>query len=80
MNTTTSRSPVHSKTVCCPLCEGRGQLPEDVLVERLNEKDLANKIRTYLADFVDAEMAATSPKAGGTSAEISNLWRRSPKE
>jgi hypothetical protein len=77
---TTSRSPVHSKTVCCPLCEGRGQLPEDVLVNRLNEKDLANKIKTYLANFVDAEMAATSPKPGSRSFEISNLWRRSPKE
>jgi hypothetical protein len=77
---TTSRSPVHSKTVCCPLCEGRGHLPEDVLVERLNEKDLTTKIKTYLADFVDAEMAATSPKPGSTSVEISNLWRRSPKE
>ena len=77
---TTSRSPVHSNVVCCPLCEGRGQLPEDVLVDRLNEKDLANKIKSYLSNFVDAEMAATAPSIGNKAFDTSNLWRRSPKE
>jgi hypothetical protein len=76
----TSRTPVHSNVVCCPLCEGRGQLPEDVLVDRLNEKDFANKIRSYLANFVDAEMAATAPTPGSKALDMSNLWRRSPKE
>ncbi len=77
---TTSRSPVHTRVICCPLCEGRGQLPEDVLVNRLNEKDLANKIKTYLVDFVDAEIASTVPKPGSREINTSNLWRRSPKE
>ncbi len=77
---TTSRSPVHSNVVCCPLCEGRGQLPEDVLVDRLNEKDLANKIKSYLANFVDAEMASTATTMGSKAIDMSNLWRRSPKE
>jgi hypothetical protein len=76
----TSRSPVHSNIVCCPLCEGRGQLPEDVLIDRLGEKDLANKIRSYLANFVDAEMAVSTPTVGSKAIDTSNLWRRSPKE
>ena len=76
----TSRSPVHSNVVCCPLCEGRGQLPEDVLLERLSEKDLANKIKSYLANFVDAEMAVSAPTTGSKAIDTSNLWRRSPKE
>lgn len=76
----TSRFPVHSNIVCCPLCEGRGQLPEDVLVDRLNEKDLANKIKTYLSNFVDAEMATAAPTIGSKAIDTSNLWRRSPKE
>jgi hypothetical protein len=75
-----TRSPVHSHVVCCPLCEGRGELPEDVLVERLGERDFANKIRTYLSNFVDAEMVATSPTRGSKAIDTGNLWRRSPKE
>ncbi len=76
----TSRSPVHSKSVCCPLCEGSGQLPEDVLLERLSEKDFANKVKSYLANFVDAEAASTVPKPASRAMDTSNLWRRSPKE
>lgn len=74
---TASRSPVHTREISCPLCEGRGQLPEDVLVNRLSEKDLANKIKTYLVDFVDAEEVS---KPGRHEINASNLWRRSPKE
>jgi hypothetical protein len=76
----TYRSPVHSNVVCCPLCEGRGQLPEDVLVDRLSERDLANKIKSYLSNFVDAEMADATPTSGSKAIDASNLWRRSPKE
>jgi hypothetical protein len=76
----TSRSPVHSNVVCCPLCEGRGQLPENVLVDRLSEKDLANKIRSYLSNFVDAEVSATAASPCKRAMDTTNLWRRSPKE
>jgi hypothetical protein len=51
-----------------------------VLVDRLNEKDLANKIKTYLSNFVDAEMATTASTTGSKAIDTSNLWRRSPKE
>ena len=76
----TYRPPVHSNVVCCPLCEGRGELPEDVLVDRLSEKDFANKVRSYLSNFVDAETADTAPTPGSKAIDATNLWRRSPKE
>ena len=76
-----SKSPAHK--VVCPLCEGKGQLPENVLIERLNEKDFFNKVKSYVTNFVGAEL-----KSGDVSRQRESdhwnlthfLWRRSPKE
>lgn len=78
----------------CPLCEGRGELPEQDLFDRLHEKDLCRKMESYLANFVSAEVRTTSPEGSGPQlvekpdfrkdVETWNcthfLWRRSPKE
>jgi hypothetical protein len=73
------------KIVKCPLCEGRGELPDDEMLNRLAEKDLGRKLSTYVEDIVTADGKAEA----GTSdfqrrVDAWNcthfLWRRSPKE
>ncbi|HVZ19238.1 MAG TPA: hypothetical protein VG897_19115 [Terriglobales bacterium] len=75
--------------VKCPVCEGRGELEKQVLLDRLQEKDLARKISSYLANFVEAdrkeEMHGIPPEeASKHTSDNWNLthflWRRSPKE
>lgn len=73
------------KNVKCPLCEGRGELPEQELHDRLEEKDLGRKLATYIDDVVHADV-----KSQGADSDFKNhvdawncthfLWRRSPKE
>ena len=73
------------KPVKCPLCEGRGELPEDDLFDRLSEKDLGRKLSSYVGDIVHADEKA---EAGATDFQrhvdawncTHFLWRRSPKE
>lgn len=80
-----------SDLIKCPLCEGRGELPQKQLLDRLHEKDLCRKMESYLADFVAPDVGtAAPPKDGGNEpsqkkdVETWNcthfLWRRSPKE
>ncbi len=78
----------------CPLCEGRGELPEKEMLDRLREKDLCRKIASYLENVVEAEEKVTSPEPAYRAESVnptfrSNvdtwnlthfLWRRSPKE
>jgi hypothetical protein len=73
------------KVVKCPLCEGRGELPDDEMLNRLAEKDLGRKLSTYVEDIVHADEKAD---AAGTDFQrhvdtwncTHFLWRRSPKE
>lgn len=78
-----------AEIVKCPLCEGRGEMSEDTLLDRLREKDLARKLEIYLANIVSAarkeELSGMSAEEASThSADTWNLthflWRRSPKE
>ncbi|MGZ4787964.1 MAG: hypothetical protein ACXVZV_05080 [Terriglobales bacterium] len=73
----------------CPLCEGRGELEKDILLERLQEKDLARKVQSYLSNIVEAE--CKEELHGVPPSEVAKhstdswnlthfLWRRSPKE
>ena len=73
----------------CPLCEGCGELPKKVLLERLSEKDLGAKVRSYLTTIVEAEAKeeqhdASPGNASGHDMKTWNLthflWRRSAKE
>ena len=76
--------------VKCPLCEGRGELPERDLFDRLSEKDFPRKVSSYLANFVEPEINATEHDtpvpAGDFQKDVNSwncthfLWRRSPKE
>jgi hypothetical protein len=72
----------------CPLCEGRGEIHKQALLDRLREKDFGKKVESYLSNIVDAEQ---SEELGGLPTEHGNkdvtawnlthfLWRRSPKE
>jgi hypothetical protein len=36
----------------CPLCEGRGELPQKDLLDRLDEKDLGHKLASYVENFI----------------------------
>lgn len=72
------------KLMKCPLCEGRGELPEGELFDRLSEKDLGGKLKSYVGDIVDAETSASGGSDFKQRVEAWNcthfLWRRSPKE
>ena len=75
----------------CPLCEGRGELPEQEMVERLSEKDLGHKLASYVENFIVADEKAKAADAARDAqpdfkqhVDVWNcthfLWRRSPKE
>ena len=75
----------------CPLCEGRGELPQKDMLERLSEKDLGRKLASYVSNFVLAdEKEAVSETTETAEPDFQRhvdtwnlthfLWRRSPKE
>ncbi len=70
----------------CPLCEGRGELPENELFDRLAEKDLGRKLATYVGDIVEADEKAKAAGKSDFQRRVDDwncthfLWRRSPKE
>ncbi len=75
----------------CPLCEGRGELPEKEMVDRLTEKDLGHKLASYVENFIVADEKAKAGDADHAPqpdfkqhVDVWNythfLWRRSPKE
>ena len=73
------------KVVKCPLCEGRGELPEDEMESRLAEKDLGRKLSSYVDHIVEAD-----EKLGAGATDFQRhvdawncthfMWKRSPKE
>ena len=73
-----------SKIVKCPLCEGRGELRDDEMLDRLAEKDLGRKLSSYVENIVaaDEKEAGSSDFQGRVDAWNCThfLWRRSPKE
>ena len=85
-----SESPKKSAEVMpCPLCEGRGEIEKELLLERLREKDLGRKVESYLSNIVAAERSeelhgvppAEKPKHEANAWNLTHfLWRRSPKE
>ena len=75
----------------CPLCEGRGELPQKEMLDRLSEKDLGRKLASYVNNFVMADDKEVEPQTKQTAqpdfqrhVDMWNcthfLWRRSPKE
>ena len=77
----------------CPLCEGRGELPQKEMLDRLNETDLGHKLASYVENFIVADEKAAEPEAEGVHTgqpdfkqhvDVWNcthfMWRRSPKE
>lgn len=78
-----------SEILQCPLCEGRGELEKEALLERLREKDFGKKVESYLSNIVEAdrseELHGVPPedasKHNANSWNLTHfLWRRSPKE
>jgi hypothetical protein len=72
------------KVVKCPLCEGRGELEDDEMLNRLSEKDLGRKLSSYVENIViaDEKAAGSTDFQGRVDAWNCThfLWRRSPKE
>ena len=72
------------KVVKCPLCEGRGELEDVEMFNRLAEKDLGKKLASYVGDIVHADetQAGSTDFQGRVDAWNCThfLWRRSPKE
>lgn len=72
------------RVVKCPLCEGRGELEDDEMLNRLAEKDLGRKLSTYVENVVhpDEKEAGSKDFQGRVDAWNCThfLWRRSPKE
>ena len=78
----------------CPLCEGRGELPQKEMLDRLKETDLGHKLASYVENFIVADEQAAEPaepesvKAGQPDfkqhVDVWNcthfLWRHSAKE
>ncbi len=78
----------------CPLCEGRGELPQKEMLDRLKETDLGHKLASYVENFIVADEKAAEPAEPEAAhaaqpdfkqhVDVWNcthfLWRRSPKE
>ena len=75
----------------CPLCEGRGELPQKEMLERLKETDLGHKLASYVENVIVADENAAEPGAAHAAqpdfkqhVDVWNcthfMWRRSPKE
>ncbi len=75
----------NGRYVCCPLCNGKGQMHRSELAERLNDPQRDQKFRTYLQK-TEGEHNAQPVGAGDFDREVHSwppkriLWRRSPKE
>ena len=74
----------NGRYVCCPLCNGKGQMHSSELAERLNDPQRDRKFHDYLRHF-DADHAP-QVAAQDFDSEVHSwppkriLWRRSPKE
>jgi hypothetical protein len=68
------------------LCEGRGELLESELHDRLAEKDLARKLASYVENIIQADEKAKATGKTDFQRHVDAwncthfLWRRSPKE
>ena len=78
-----------AEVVTCPICEGRGELEKEILLDRLREKDLGRKLETYLSNIVAAERseelhgvpAEEAAKHQPTTWNLTHfMWKRSQKE
>ena len=76
----------NGRYVCCPTCNGKGQLHRSELIEALADPQRDAKIRAYLQQISENEEAVPAPKAGDFEREVHSwppkrmLWKRSPKE
>ena len=80
----------NGRYICCPLCNGKGQLHRSELSEILSDPQRDKKFQAYLREThqYDDASQATEPAAGSTDfdREVHSwppkriLWRRSPKE
>ena len=76
--------------VCCPLCDGKGQLHRSELTERINHPELEQRLREYLKqikkDEAETLVSVGAPTQSAYEREMHSwppkrmLWRRSPKE
>ena len=78
----------NGRYVCCPTCNGKGQLHRSELIEQLNDPQRDAKIRAYLHQISEEEQqhAEAAQAAADFDSEVHSwppkriLWRRSPKE
>ncbi len=75
--------------LCCPLCQGKGQMHRSELIERLSDPANGERLRLFLQQLKEEEESALVPAAHGQDSfehEVHSwpprriLWRRSPKE
>lgn len=75
--------------LCCPLCQGKGQMHRSDLIERLSDSQIQEKFRTLLDQLREEEQKVLVPASGDHEdfeREVHSwpprriLWRRSPKE
>lgn len=73
----------------CPLCHGHSQVNRNELIGLLTDRNLREKIETYLADLLQTEPVAVGArrleskdfeKDVHTWNPQMPIWRRSPKE
>ncbi len=79
----------NGRYLCCPLCQGKGQMRRSELIERLSDPEMQEKFRGLLEQLREEEQKVLVP-AGDEHQDFERevhswpprriLWRRSPKE
>jgi len=79
----------NGRYVCCPTCNGKGQVHRSELIEQLSDPERDTKIQAYLQEFQAEEpqpAAEDRVPHGDFDREVHSwppkriLWRRSQKE
>jgi hypothetical protein len=75
--------------LCCPLCQGKGQMHRSELIERLSDPAISREFRILLEQLKEEEAKSLVPTPNDHQdfeREVHSwpprriLWRRSPKE
>lgn len=78
--------------LCCPLCQGKGQMQRTGLIERLSDPQNSEQLNLLLGELKQAEqderalVPTPDDSRGAFEREVHSwpprriLWRRSPKE
>lgn len=81
----------HGRYLCCPLCQGKGQMHRSDLIQRLSDPHTADKLQALLEELKhqqeeERSLVTVPDDREDFEREVHSwpprriLWRRSPKE